>query len=203
MGCENNEIFTIGYSSFQLDVFFDTLKKYEINAVVDVRSSPYSLYKPEFNRDSIKKSLTSNKIAYVFLGEECGARLNDSKFYINGKVSYDLVAESPVFKGGLERIKKGMETHTIVLMCAEKDPITCHRTILISRKLSPELAIKHILGDGSFEYHEQSEQRLLKLFNPDQLDMFNGAKKTLDDAYTLQAEKISYEVKEHNSEGPL
>lgn len=193
----NNEIFTIGYSSFSLEVFLNTLKKYKITAVADVRSQPYSKFKPEFNRESFKEVLSKNNIAYVFLGEECGARVDDSKCYTNGKVNYDLVAQNQIFKNGLKRIKKGMEKYNIVLMCAEKDPITCHRTILVSRNLqSAGVKIKHILSNGRVEQHKDSEQRLLKLFNLNYPEMFRSDEQRLNDAYSRQGEKIAYETAE-------
>lgn len=197
----NKVIFTIGYSSFSLEVFINTLKKYKITAVADVRSQPYSQFKPEFNRDSIKGELSKNNIAYVFLGEECGARVDDPKCFINGKVNYDLVAQSQKFKKGLERIKKGMEKFNIVVMCAEKDPITCHRTILVCRNLqSSGVTIRHILSNGRIEKHKESEQRLLRLFKLYHPDMFRSDEQRLNDAYSLQGEKIAYETAEPENE---
>ncbi len=195
------EIFTIGYSSFTLEVFLNTLKKHKITAVADVRSLPYSQFKPEFNRESLKKELYKNSIAYVFLGEECGARVDDPKCYIDGKVNYDLVAQNPKFKNGIERIKKGTEKYTIVLMCAEKDPITCHRTILVCRNLQfAGVKIKHILSNSRVESHKYSEQRLLKLFNLNHPEMFRSDEQRLIDAYARQEEKIAYETAEPSSE---
>lgn len=193
----NKELFTIGYSSFSLKVFLNTLKKYKITAVADVRSQPYSQFKPEFNRENLKEELYKNNIAYAFLGEECGARVDDPKCYIDGKVNYELVAKNPTFKKGLERIIKGMEKFSIALMCAEKDPITCHRTILVCRNLqSAGVEIKHILSNGRVEKHKDSEQRLMRLFNLNHPDMFRSEEQRLEDAYSLQGEKIAYEIAE-------
>ena len=197
-------IFTIGYSSFSCELFIEILKKYNINALADVRSQPYSQFKPEFNRENLKRDLSKNNIAYVFLGEECGARVDDPNCYVNGKVNYKLVAQNQKFKTGIERIKKGMEKFNIVLMCAEKDPITCHRTILICRNLaSDKITIKHILSNGSVEDHNESEQRLLKLFKLNHPDMFRSEQQRLDDAYKRQSERIAYEVAEQSSQYEL
>ncbi len=191
------DIFTIGYSSFSIEVFIKLIKHYKINAVADVRSQPYSQFKPEFNRERFKEELLKNNIAYVFLGEACGARVDDPNCYMDGKVNYDLLAKKRIFKSGIERIKKGMETFNIVLMCAEKDPITCHRTILVCRNLqSVGVSIKHILSNGRVENHKDSEQRLLRLFklSQRQSDMFRSDKQKLNDAYALQGKKIAYEA---------
>lgn len=197
----DNELFTIGYAPHTLDSFLSILKKYRITAVADVRSSPYSQFKPEFNKEKLSNYLKEHRIAYVFLGDYCGARIEDSSCYVNGKVNYTLVAENPKFKEGLKRIKNGMENFRIVLMCAEKDPITCHRTILICRNLlSQGIKIKHILSNGRIEQHADSERRLLKLFNLDHSDMFSSEQQRIEDAYSRQGEKIAYQIAEPSNE---
>lgn len=194
------ELFTIGYSPHVLDSFLNILEKFRITAVADVRSSPYSQFKPEFNKDKLAEFLNKNGVAYVFLGDFCGARVEDPSCYFNGKVDYALVAENPKFKEGLERIIKGMDKFRIALMCAEKDPITCHRTILVCRNLAYRgINIKHILSTGKTEDHKDSEQRLLKLFKLNYPEMFRNEQQRLNDAYTRQGEKIAYEAAEPTS----
>lgn len=196
-----NELYTIGYSPHIHESFLCILKKHKITAVADVRSSPYSQYKPEFNKELLAEFLNKNGIAYVFLGEFCGARVEDPSCYVNGKVDYTLVAESPKFKKGLKRIINGMEKYRIALMCAEKDPITCHRTILICRNLAAKkIDIKHIMSDGRTEDHKDSEQRLLKIFGLNHPDMFRSEQQRLADAYIRQGEKIAYGTAEPTSE---
>ncbi|RPH47295.1 MAG: DUF488 domain-containing protein [Desulfobacteraceae bacterium] len=197
----HNQLYTIGYSPHTLDSFLHLLKKYQITALADVRSLPYSQYKPEFNKESFSAFLKANNIAYVFLGEQCGARVNDLSCYVNGKVDYNLVAKSQNFRNGLDRILKGMEKYRIVLMCAEKDPITCHRTILICRSLFTEkIDIKHILDNGEVEAHESSEHRLLNLYKLNQQDLFRSKQQKLDYAYSRQGEEIAYQIAEPSDE---
>lgn len=197
----DSELFTIGYSPHILDSFLRILKKYQITAVADVRSSPYSKYKPEFNKENFSKFLKRHQIAYVFLGDFCGARVDDASCYVNGKVDYALVAEKPKFKEGLKRIMDGLEKFRIALMCSEKDPITCHRTILICRNLMPVgTTIKHIMSNGRVEAHKSSEQRLLKLFNLNHPEMFRSEEERLNEAYSRQGEEIAYETSEPTSQ---
>ena len=197
MSTQKKIIYTIGYSSFEIDSFIETLKKHNINAIVDVRSSPYSQDKSEFNREALKESLNKKHIAYVFLGEECGARVSDSSCYINGKVDYSLVAKTDLFKTGIQRLLNGAEKYSLALMCAEKDPITCHRTILICRYLIKEgVSVKHVLENGNIEFHEDSEKRLLKLFKLHHPDLFRTEQDRLNEAYSRQGEKIAYEAED-------
>lgn len=197
MSSFSKKIYTIGYAPHTIETFIKTLQDLQITAIADVRSSPYSQFKSEFNRENLKKCLLSTGIAYVFLGDNCGARVEDPSCYSNGKVDYNLVAKSQNFLEGINRIKRGMEQFTLALMCAEKDPITCHRTILICRNIqSDNIEVNHILSNGEVENHKDTEKRLLKLFKLHHPDLFRTEQQRLDDAYARQGEKIAYETAE-------
>lgn len=188
-----NKLYTIGYSSFEIPEFIETLQKNEVSAVADVRSSPYSKFKPDFNRGNLKTSLKKNNIEYVFLGDYCGARISDPSCYVDGKASYTLIKEKEKFKVGLNRIIKGLEKYSIALLCAEKDPITCHRNILICRNLKQfDIEIFHILSVNKIEKNSQSEERLLKLFNLEQNDLFLERGDLIEEAYNRQGDLIAY-----------
>ncbi|HBH48468.1 MAG TPA: DUF488 domain-containing protein [Bacteroidales bacterium] len=192
-------IYTIGYSSFEIGSFIETVKKHHINAIVDVRSSPYSQYKPDFNREILKEALQKNNISYVFLGKECGARVDDKSCYVNGKVDYSLVSKLEIFQNGIQRLIDGASKFSLALLCAEKDPITCHRTILICKNLKNHgVIIMHVLENGKLEAHYDSEKRLLKLFKLHHPDLFRSEQNRLDEAYLRQGEKIAYEPEKQN-----
>ena len=194
----NRSIYTIGYSSFSLEEFADVLGKYGITALADVRSSPYSSFHPDYNQETLRNFLKSKRIGYVFLGKELGARFEDSSVYTNNQVNFEKVAAHPLFRQGLKRIKEGARSYTIALMCAEKDPLTCHRMILVSRNLTMDFNVWHILGDGTIEKHSAMEERLLKLFKLDQFNLpgVTDEHLSLNEAYRLQAEKIAYRLEE-------
>jgi uncharacterized protein (DUF488 family) len=195
-------IYTIGYSCHTFTSFVHVLLRYGVSAVADVRSQPYSRFKPEFNQDILSKSLKENDLVYVFLGDLCGARIEAPECYINGKVNYNLISRHPKYLKGIDRILKGIQKYSVALMCAEKDPISCHRTILICRSLLTKgLSIKHILCDGAIEDHHDSELRLMRILNLDQPNMFVTEKQRLDKAYDLQADKIAYE--EHSNQSGM
>jgi len=186
-----NDLYTIGYASFSMDEFIHTLKKYDITALADVRSAPYSKFKPDFKKENLHKALTDNNISYSFLGAFLGARLEGSSCYIDGKLNYNLLKETEKFKMGIKRILKGMKYYRIALMCAEKDPVNCHRTFLVCRTLrSYPLRILHILGDGSLEVHSITEKRLEQLYLTDQPDIFHPEKDGIEEVYDRMCEKI-------------
>jgi uncharacterized protein (DUF488 family) len=192
-----NELFTIGYADFSISEFLFILKKNKINVVVDVRSAPYSSFKPDFNRERLKLLLNEHKLHYLFLGEYCGARTEDSKCYINNKVDYGLLSKSHNFQLGLRRIKNGIQKYRIALMCAENDPITCHRNILICKNLkSPQLEIKHIIAPDLTELNEKTEERLLNLFYNQQNELFSNRDDLIEEAYYIQGKLIAYTKKD-------
>lgn len=202
----NKKLYTIGHSRHSFPHFLDLLKKHRISAVCDVRSTPYSRLHPHFNRELLRQELKRQDIAYVFLGKELGGRSSDSTcFDAEGRVQYDKIAQKDEFRQGLERVSDGAKTHRIALMCVEKDPLTCHRTILVCRHLRREgdLSILHILEDGQTESHEESEMRLLRLARMEQGDLFKSFQEQLEEAYDYQGRRIAYreELSIGSSEG--
>lgn len=198
----NSEIYTIGHSDLSIAAFIEHLHRNGITTLSDVRSSPYSRLHPQFNREPLKRELQQNNIGYVFLGKELGARSEQPECYINGKVQFEILARQPLFLQGLNRVIKGLEQHRIALMCSEKDPLNCHRTILVARQLHNRgITVQHILYDGSLEPHEALERRLLKSLKMESLDLFRSESEIIFDAYEKWGERIAYVAESSDSEG--
>jgi uncharacterized protein (DUF488 family) len=187
-------LFTIGHSDHSTEVLLALLRQHDITAVADVRSLPYSRRHPQFNREAIAAELQQLEIRYVFLGAELGARRSEPECYEDGKARYSLIASSPLFRQGLERIRRGTEKYRLALMCAEKDPLTCHRTILVCRHLRDFVSpIQHIREDGQLESQPELESRLLALAGLPEGDLFQSRDELLEQAYDWQGERIAYE----------
>lgn len=188
-----NPVFTIGYANLPIERFIELLRQHHIEAVADVRSQPYSRHTPEYSQDQLKTALGKAGIQYVFMGRELGARRDEPECYIGGKVQYDLAAKSPAFREGLNRVESGRLKYRIALLCSEKDPITCHRAILVSRELSRDgVNVEHILHDGTLEGQDDLERRLLRLHDRDEADLFEDEPTRLKRAYLEQAEEIAF-----------
>lgn len=131
---------------------------HKIDAVADVRSAPYSGYNPQYNKASLEKALKNQGIAYVFLGKELGARREESECYRDGNIDYELVQKLPLFESGIERLLQGVSKMRVAMMCAEKDPLHCHRYGLIASYLgNTVIDIQHILADGSLKSQQEFE----------------------------------------------
>jgi len=196
-------IFTIGHSTHPLEKFLSLLLKHEVSVVADVRSSPYSRFNPHFNKDTLARSLKENGIKYVFMGNEFGARADDPSCYINGRVKYSLLAKRTQFREGIERLKQGVDDHRIALMCAEREPLECHRTLLVAQALVAEgMTVKHIHSDGRFEQHQDALERLLDVVGLPHEDLFRTKEELMAEALAQQEERIAYKDESQTNDEP-
>jgi uncharacterized protein (DUF488 family) len=146
---------TIGHSNHPIERFVDLLKAGGVERLVDVRSTPYSRRFPQFGRERLSKSLAAARIDYVWEGAALGGKPEAGG-------SYDTLAARPAFKEALDRLIAGRENATLCLMCAEKEPLDCHRTVLVSRRLAERgVEIEHLLADGKVRAHGDVENALL------------------------------------------
>lgn len=189
----NDIILTIGHSNGTSEHLLELLDQHGVTAVADVRSRPYSRFNPQFNRETLASELKKSGREYWFLGQELGARSEDRTCYRDGRAQYALIAQTALFKEGIERLRTSMETFRIVILCAEKEPLSCHRSILIARCLHEKgIAVRHILEDGSLEEHDALLARLLALHGIQENHLFHSRDELVAMAYEKQAEQIEY-----------
>lgn len=188
-------IYSIGYATKPIAEFIRQLKHYTINALVDVRSVPFSAYFPDYNQDQLRLHLSAAHIHYLEMGDQLGPRSKDPEHYDDsGQVQFSRLSQSECFKQGVERLKAGLEqNYVIALMCAEKDPAVCHRSLLISHNLLKEfgLIVQHINHEGLLE-SEMALQHRLRSIHEVEVDFFRSEKECLEDAYQLQVKKYAY-----------
>ena len=160
-------IYSIGHSNHPIERFVTLLRDAGIDAVLDVRSVPQSRHVPQFGRQRLEAALAAAGIGYVFLGDALGGKPQDPAMRPDGVADYELMATTPVFKAGLERVAAEGAGRRATLMCAEKAPLDCHRTVLISRHLAASgHAVVHILADGTQMPHTAIEDDLLQRYAP-------------------------------------
>lgn len=193
-------IYTVGHSNHEVEQFIKLLQSYSIDIVVDVRSAPYSQHCPQFNKKTIEQVLSNNGMKYLFLGKELGARPDSQECYEYNRVKYDKLKKTDLFRQGIERLKNGAGKCIVTMMCSEKDPINCHRTILISRVLKGEgIEVRHILDENKTVSQNEIEEQLQKEFKLEPLlfDSAGAEQARIGEAYRKQEEKITYS---HNTE---
>ena len=192
-GSSSTELLTLGHSTHPIERFIALLNGAGATAVADVRSSPYSRYSPQYSKDALRNALSGAGIAYTFLGKEFGARSPDPSCYRSGKVQYQRLAQSTSFKEGIQRVSEGLKKFRIAFVCAERDPIECHRALLVARAFSERgTSVAHIHSDGMLESQSSLESRLLVAWKLPEGDMFKSRESFIEDAYILQGEKVAY-----------
>ena len=160
---ERRALLTIGYGNQRsFDDFVALLLNYDVNYLVDVRTKPFSKFRPEFSQEPLAKNLKRSGVAYIMLGDALGGHPADPACYTDGKVDYGKVRERDWFIEGLTRLETGWrEGHRIAIMCAEASPERCHRTKLVGEALAARgVIVAHIDADGSVVSHEAVIARL-------------------------------------------
>ena len=164
MGTDGATVLTVGHSTNAVEAFLALLRRHDVSAVADVRSAPYSRFNPAFNREALAQSLAAHRIEYVFLGRELGGRPDDPSCYEDGRVCYERIGPTPWFRRGLDRVVRGAARHRIALMCAEREPLECHRALLVAPALVARgVSVGHILAGGGLEPHAGAMDRLLAM----------------------------------------
>lgn len=186
-------VLTIGHSTHTLGAFCELLRANSVTALADVRSAPFSRFNPQFNRDTLEKGLLVEGIRYLFLGRELGGRTDDPACYEKGRVQYQRLACTGPFRAAVERVIQGAKEQHIALMCAEKEPLECHRTLLVARALvKAGMVVKHILADGRVESHDAAMERLLDLVAMSRRDLFRSKEELIEEAVIRQAARVAY-----------
>jgi uncharacterized protein (DUF488 family) len=186
-------VLTVGHSTHSIEEFMELLVAHGVTAIADVRSAPYSRFNPHFNREPLQQALKDRGIAYVFLGRELGARSDDRSCYEDGRVQYRRLARTPLFQSGLDRVLQGAESYRLALLCAEKEPLECHRTFLVGRELETRgTSVAHIHADGHLETQADALTRLLGVLRMPQADLFKGRQELIEEACARQEARIAY-----------
>lgn len=194
-------LYTLGHSILDFEHFTALLKDHGIELVVDVRSTPQSARMPHFSMPAFEILLRTEHLDYLFLGEELGGRPDDADAYgPNGLVDYRARRKSYAFQAGLSRLERELEGRTAAMMCAEEDPLECHRFLLVCPELTQRGIIpSHIRKGSRIETQQAAENRLLADTGFDAVaanTLFPGARgEALEDAYKLQSEKFAFRVK--------
>jgi uncharacterized protein (DUF488 family) len=194
------DVFSIGHSNIPAERFLALLQNAAVNAVADVRSIPHSRFCPWFSQKPLAATLSVAGIGYGAMGAALGGRPRDDKLYRDGVAHYEAMAIEPEYVTGLDRLLEVATRSRICLLCAEREPLDCHRCLLVARSLTQSgVAVGHILHDGTVEAHAETERRLLALDEKDlsqACDLFSsGQHDRLAAAYRRRARIVAFRRK--------
>ena len=194
-------VFTVGHSNHPREHFAkELLHQHRIAVLADVRSAPYSRFAPDFDREALRSFLVASDIRYVYFGDELGGRPSDPACYENGRVRYDRVAGAASFRRGLDGLLAEAASHRVAVMCSEKEPLHCHRTLLVAQALDgQDIGVEHILADGSLASHAAVIDDLLAKHNLSdaQTDLFPRTREErVKEAVARQAREVGFALGE-------
>ena len=199
------EIYTLGHSNYPFYKFIEILKKYDINYVVDIRSTPYSKYNTQYNKEFLHETLKNLGYTYIYMADEFGAKRKTKVSYTDeGYADFDKVILEDEFKRGIERLKVGCsKNYKIVLLGAMQEPIRCHRAILLGKELiKAGFDVKHIMHEGDLKVQSELEEQLLEKYFEDRnqltIDSLLGNAISREDmikeGYKLANKEIGYRI---------
>ena len=187
------DLFSIGHSNIPAERFIGLLRHAGVNAIADVRSTPFSRRFPWFSGKNLAATLTQHGMTYLAHGDTLGGRPRDAALYRDGVADYEAMARQPDFQMGLDRLLADAARSRVCLMCAEREPLDCHRCLLVARSLAERgLTIGHILHDGTVEPHAATEQRLLALTGASDDLFVTGQGERLAAAYRRRARAVAF-----------
>jgi uncharacterized protein (DUF488 family) len=187
------DLFSIGHSNSPAERFVGMLRAAAVEAVADVRSTPASRRFPWFSDKKLAVRLEQEGMLYVAFGDALGGRPRDSALYRDGVADYEAMAKGSEFAAGLERLLAVASRHRLCLMCAEREPLDCHRCLLVARALAGRgLSVGHILHDGTIEPHAVTEERLLAGDRTGDDLFVTGQGERLAAAYRHRARAVAY-----------
>ena len=192
------DLLTIGHSNLSAEQFQSLLESAGVTAIADVRSVPFSRRFPWFSGKTLAARLAEAGIAYLPFGDALGGRPRDPALYCDGVADYDAMAARPEFRAGLDGVVDDARGRRLCLMCAEREPLDCHRCLLVSRALAARgTQIGHILVDGAIEPHAVTEDRLLALASRREPtgDLFDDRPARLAEAYRRRARAVAARAK--------
>jgi uncharacterized protein (DUF488 family) len=187
------DLFSIGHSNIPAERFVALLREAGVDTIADGRSTPFSRRFPWFSGKNLAATLAQHGITYLAYGDALGGRPRDAGLYRDGVADYEAMAQQPEFQIGLDRLLADAVRARVCLMCAEREPLDCHRCLLVARSLAERgLTIGHILHDGTVEPHAATEQRLFALTGASDDLFVTGQDERLAAAYRRRARAAAY-----------
>jgi uncharacterized protein (DUF488 family) len=187
------DLFSIGHSNIPADRFIAMLRSAGVNAIADVRSTPASRRFPWFSGKNLAARLQQEGMIYCGFGDALGGRPREAALYRDGIADYAAMARHGEFVAGLERLRAAAARHRLCVMCAEREPLECHRCLLVARALAERgIDVGHILHDGKIEPHAATERRLLAGDGADDDLFVTGQGDRLAAAYRRRARAVAY-----------
>lgn len=186
-------IYTTGYAGHSAPSLVQLLQTTGITVLADVRSNPFSGRQPEMDKPALMQALRCAGMRYVFMGEQLGGRPRNPKLYRAGRIDPQALLAHEGYRAGVARLIAGAASHSICLLCAERDPISCHRGLYIAESLQEAgMQVLHLIPGKPAEDHQATRTRMAELAHMEHADLFASEKDRLSMAIDQMREKIAF-----------
>lgn len=176
-------LYTIGHSNRTTAEFIQALQTVPIDTVVDVRANPQSRRHPQFSQQALRQSLEAAGITYHWAGRQLGGRrqAQDPSKHLaiadEAIRAYADYMESEIFQKAAMQLINLAATGKTAILCAEKLPEHCHRSLISDYLLLQGLEVLHIIDQDNIISHQLSP---LARRESQQLIYDRGATRPLD-----------------------
>ena len=158
-------LYTIGHSNRSSEDFIELLKVNEIEILVDVRARPVSGKFPHFNQAELREAIDKVDITYHWAGRQLGGMREPSEdsphiALADGSLrAFADYMQTAEFERAAIQLINLTRHATSAIVCAEKDPAFCHRSLIADYLVLQGITVLHILGAEVREHYLRSEAR--------------------------------------------
>ena len=144
-------VYTIGYEGTDIDRFIQTLKAAGVKVLADVRAVALSR-KKGFSKTALRARLQQEGIAYLHFnalgdpkpGREAARAGRFSEF----RTIYAAHLAGQPAQAALAALSRAVENTSACLLCFERDPKECHRSIIAGKLKAAGMDVFHLFGDS-------------------------------------------------------
>ena len=139
------------------------LKEAAVKVLVDVRAEPRSRHNPQFNEDSLREALTRAEITYHWAGRQLGGlragQPNSPHTAMDeGRRGFADYMDTDSFQKGASQLQTMAARAPTAILCAEREPEHCHRSLISDYLLLQGVTIVHLIRSGERREHALSPE---------------------------------------------
>ncbi len=152
MNAPPKQVFSIGHSTHPIGEFIGLLSLHGIELLADVRAFPGSRHQPQFNRETLERSLGEAGIHYHHMVSLGGRRKrqdvpkHDTHWRNPSFANYADYTKTQPFQEGLATLEDLAVKNRVAMMCAEALWWRCHRRIIADEMAKNGFSVTHIMS---------------------------------------------------------
>jgi len=144
-------IYTVGHSTRPTEDFVALIEGHGVEQLIDIRTIPRSRTNPQFNRDTLPKTLECAGIEYLHMPELGGLRHarpdSPNTAWRNASFrGYADYMQTPEFAAAIARLVEIGQGKQTAIMCAEAVPWRCHRSLVADALTARGVPVEDILS---------------------------------------------------------